>query len=278
MSRFESAKNLRSLAVVTREFRVVAIFSLVCAGFVLSALLTGCGGKTKGPPWGTLKESRGAVHVKTSADSTWETAQPGRGLSVGEILRTGDDGQASLETISGNLLAVREDTFFEIRAGETFGHQERGKVHFTINSQGKREVKITTPHAQTAVLGTVFNVSVQDTATEVSLFRGKVRVTSVTSGQEQILLPGQGARVSREKMEIIPFSLPEGNPAEFTLPAAQSGSKEQSSPAGSSAETPASGALVPPAEDLNKIDLNEPSTETEDPDTHSLGNVLQENP
>lgn len=178
--------------------------STILGCVLLASLLfaSGCGKTPQETLTATVKDPHGMVQVKTDPTSPWSDAQSGSRLNIGGGLKTGDNGQTSLETSDGDLLQFRSDTFFELKADSGFGRQTSGKIQYNINSKGKREVTITTPHAQTTVLGTVFTISVQKDSTDVGLFQGKIKIREVQSNQERILEPGQWAKVSPGSFEM----------------------------------------------------------------------------
>lgn len=252
---------------------------LGCAFFASLFFASGCGKTPQADLTATVKDPHGTVQVKLDPASTWIAAQNGIRLNIGGGLKTGDNGQTSLETSEGDLLQFRSDTFFELKADSGFGRQTGGKIQYNITPKGKREVTITTPHAQTTVLGTIFTITVQKDSTEVGLFQGKIKVREVQSSKERILEPGQWAKVSPGSFEMASFTIPQGQPLDFVLP---TGALKRSppqpfqiNPGTSTGSGSSSGTL----EGSSRIDLNDSSaSSSKASSSSSLKEVLKNTP
>lgn len=222
----------------------------------------------------TIKSLRGLVQVKMAESAAWETAREGMSVAAGGLLRTGEDGHVTIGNAEGDTMTFCPDTCFEYQPGNGMFQQTTGKIQYHITPRNKKEFKIQTQHAVTAVLGTVFTVDVRPNATEISLFKGRLRVQGRLSGGERILEPGQGARITDSSLKVVSFDLPKEFPIEFSLPAtgmegplilpAGGNSGDQSGPA----SAPVS------SEDQNRIDLNEGTPGNVASGTSSLKEIL----
>lgn len=223
----------------------------------------------------TVKSLRGLVQVKMTESASWETAREGMRMAAGGLLRTGEDGHATIGTSEGDTMTFCPDTCFEFQSGDGICRQTAGKIQYHITPKAEKEFKIQTQHAVTAVLGTVFTIELQKSSTEISLFQGRIRVQDRSSKGERILEPGQGARITDSSLQVVSFEIPNGFPLGFSLPATNpGGGLIPSTGANSGAKTEPASTTVP-GEDQNRIDLNEGSSgNTASTGTSSLQEIL----
>ena len=136
-------------------------------------------------------------------------------LGVGDIVRTGEGGQLTLELSDGSYIVVSENTSFEIEEYEGSGVRDLmnimlGKVRFFIQKLGGRPnpYRVHTPTALIAVRGTEFDVRVgEQTATEVWTYEGRV---TVEAGQREVILDaGYKTRVEAGDRPAVPVGLEE---------------------------------------------------------------------
>lgn len=76
-----------------------------------------------------------------------------------------------------------------------------GEAYFDIERDENRPFKIKTPHSEVEVLGTSFNIDATELVTEVAVTSGKVKVSSLTTNEQAILVKSQAAKVSAKKLE-----------------------------------------------------------------------------
>lgn len=249
---------------------VSLLFSLL--DFILSSItvcalvsLIGCGSGSVGSVTATVQEVKGIVQVKTSDDAPWEEAKSGIVIRGGGALKTGEDGRISLETSDRDTLTFDANTYFELLVRDGVGMLSNGRAQFNVRPKDQSEFKIQTPHALTAVLGTVFTMRVQAEATDVALFEGKILVRNNRTGSETRMERGHWAHVSGMDIDLKSFTIPAGSPIDFELPSAQTDSTGEKP--GKTEAGVGSGTTTSANERENHIDLNE----TEPSDTNGSG-------
>jgi hypothetical protein len=133
-------------------------------------------------------DRKGDVLYRVTKGGTQEEIKRRRiGLPIGAELTTKADSSATLDLGADGFLAVRPLSVVRIVAvGEqTTVELDAGQIIGSVRQTAKTKFKITTPAANTAIVGTDFMVS-SDSAkqTIVIVASGKVSVTSIKSGAQ----------------------------------------------------------------------------------------------
>jgi len=186
--------------------------SLVLIALVFLVSLSGCGKTEVSPAEAKITKTLGVVQWKSDSQTTWTTAKVGDRLAIGGCLKTGEEAAASLELPGGHQLHFAQDTFFEYREPAEGVRQAGGKIEYHVIKESGKDFKVRTPHAQTAVLGTTFFVSVLATSTEVALIEGKLRVANLKGDIEKTMISGQKARVLQESIDLSSGTVRETRP------------------------------------------------------------------
>ena len=152
-----------------------------------------------------IRSASGAEFVKVSSGLPT--------LDIGDEIRTGPGGSATLELPDGSWVVVSENTTLKIE--QFWGSDVRnlmrlmlGKVRFYIQRLGGRPnpYRVNTPTALIAVRGTEFEVVVDSLGlTEVFCFDGRVTVeTAGLSDREVILDKGRKTQVRAGRYPMPP--------------------------------------------------------------------------
>jgi len=174
-----------------------------------------------------IGQMRGAVHVRDdhrgdpsgSSDSAaaWRPAQEGQALSVGQRLRTGADGSATLELSGGTVVLMRPDSELKlIRASEprvpdggTWLSIEllRGGLENVVPRRpaGGTRFEIETPSAVAAVRGTEFRVSATADAARAEVLEGAVAFTAKRGGVTLPAGTGSVAAAGQASQPAVPL-------------------------------------------------------------------------
>ncbi|MBI3039439.1 FecR domain-containing protein [bacterium] len=185
-------------------------------------IFPGCSSKVnQAKVHGKLVEFFGKVEMKNVSDTSWFVAKKDDTLEIGGMVKTGTGSRATVKFSTGDTLFFAEDSQFEFSGETDLGTQPQGRVQYEIKNNG-REVKIYSPQAVTAVLGTIFILDVRKNKSGVALLEGRVVLKSLKTGKFQPLLPKQVILVfeSGEFSEVGRFSPTPGvKPIEYSFPA-----------------------------------------------------------
>jgi hypothetical protein len=139
--------------------------------------------------------------------TNWQPAHLHLALSPGDRLRTFDDSRATLQLSDRSVIRIGPNTMLEIQPPSAPARR-RFRLHrgwlFFLDREKPADVEFQTPLATGAIRGTEFALEVaeNDAATRLALFDGAVDLktpngtTSLTNGQEALLLSAQPARIS----------------------------------------------------------------------------------
>ena len=153
----------------------------------------------------------GTVEVQRSGQGEFKPLASGNIVAVGDVVRTGKDGQAEftwadktrwklapntqlvVAKASLNSTKKTEVSQFRLDAGKVFV-----RIVKSLTPDSKFEVE--TPTAVAAVRGTVFSVEVKDGKTNVETFAGHVRVSS--EGQQKMVDPGEAGTAGAGAIQL----------------------------------------------------------------------------
>lgn len=132
--------------------------------------------------------SEGAVFVRKAGESSWSRPATGSPLSVGDTVRTGDDGKAAFEFVDGALVRLGRlaaMTFQDVDpSGAPMVTQHEGKAYF-FSRGARKEPSIKTPQVNAAIYGTELVVEVRKDETIIDVLHGAIRASNPT-GQEAV--------------------------------------------------------------------------------------------
>ncbi|MEW6708655.1 MAG: FecR domain-containing protein [Candidatus Riflebacteria bacterium] len=178
-------------------------FFTILSGFIL---LLGCSAEQADVC--RLKSFTGEVEV--SADKNdFKPAANGQLMAAGSEIRVRKNSSALLEFIQNSgTLTLKENSFFEVKAGNCLGNQKAGMASYDINKK-QTEIVIETPHGTTAILGTKFVQSVTESSFDLWVADGKVSFT--TAGKSKIIEAGSKIHFQKNSQleEPQPIPLPE---------------------------------------------------------------------
>ena len=147
----------------------------------------------------------GPVEVQSASSRTFvPLSAPMRQVRIGDQIRTGDGGTATLVLPDGTYMVVTPNSTIMLQDYWSSGFRSianvlLGKVRFYIQTFGGKPnpYRVGTPTALIAVRGTTFEVTVDDAQwTEVWCLEGRVGVESVGLSDREVLLdPGWKTQV-----------------------------------------------------------------------------------
>ena len=153
----------------------------------------------------TLADVSGVVEVLPAGGNAWQLAGPGRRLTTGDRIRTGDSSAVTLAFFDGSTTSLASKTELTVSqlSARRDGHDKVIVLHQWIGRTYNRvqrlldpasRFEIETPTAVTAVRGTVFVVEVMpDGTTKVTVGEGFVEV--IAQGTTVEVQPGQATVV-----------------------------------------------------------------------------------
>jgi hypothetical protein len=153
---------------------------------------------------GKLYLAEGSVFVRPAGASTWNQIQVGAPLSVGDTVRTGDDGKAALEFIDGALVRLGRlsaMTFNEVSpTGAPAVMQHNGKAYF-FSRGARKEPSIETPMVNAAIYGTELVVDVTSEKTTIDVLHGSIKASNELGAESvgvgESVTARRGARLTK---------------------------------------------------------------------------------
>jgi hypothetical protein len=139
----------------------------------------------------------------TSGTKTTE-ATVDEGLKFNDILKTGPDGRLRAVLNDGSILTLTSNANMRVvshdkETGKTelelkYGYV-RASVVGAVQGQTPASFEIHTATAVCGVLGTQFEMTASDEATQVHVFEGQVNFSNSKTGEKMNILPGQSAHL-----------------------------------------------------------------------------------
>lgn len=143
----------------------------------------------------TLTHLLGSVQAHTQAG--WRASVQGQRLYPGMTLRTGNKSRLQLRYDDGSVVRLGARSVMRLRAAQDL-RLLRGKAHIQ-KQKNAQQLRIRTPIAQAAVLGTELFVSHNDqNISHVTTLTGKVEVTGEL-GDKQFVNPGEWVEIEPGK-------------------------------------------------------------------------------
>jgi hypothetical protein len=140
-------------------------------------------------PAGQISESKGYVTV-TTGNNAPKSAGKGDGVEAGQVITTGERGQAVIKFQDGQVIALKSNSIFKINSYKyDQAAPEKGESLFALLQGGLRAVtgligdrnkagwRLATPTATMGIRGTDFMVSI-DQATYLKVTQGSVGATN----------------------------------------------------------------------------------------------------
>jgi hypothetical protein len=140
--------------------------------------------------------------VQITVNGTVRAIRAGGVLELPASVRTGHDGSIELRQ-GATTLSVGPDSLLNFPALERRGapidviQQPRGNAFYDIGKRTGRKLRVETPYLVGVVKGTQFNVAVQDDATTISLFEGRLEVRASDDSDVVELMAGEIAARKR---------------------------------------------------------------------------------
>lgn len=163
----------------------------------------------------SVSGAAGQVFVKSITDDDFRPLGDTEHVLAGYMVRTGADGDVTLNWVDGTRIRLGPDTSIRVRKATlntstkestSLFDLDTGRIWVRVLSAlgGKTKFEVRTPTATAGVRGTIFTVAVDETgATSVAVYEGEVavdaegRTTGVTSGQQATVV-GQTATVGSQ--------------------------------------------------------------------------------
>ncbi|MBF0410148.1 MAG: FecR domain-containing protein [Candidatus Riflebacteria bacterium] len=162
---------------------------LICLNILFSLNFFGCGNAQTGKV-AELDKIQGKVEFRRASTSDFSPAKEKEPLYNKDIVKTGNDAQAILKFLDQSIVTLNKMTIFEVIAAENvLGKQNEGTAIYDMKKQ-KQETRVVSPHGTTAILGTLFCLTVNESSTTVWVKEGKVSFTSKAGGAPVIIEPG----------------------------------------------------------------------------------------
>lgn len=180
-------------------------------------------------------QSVGDVSI-TAPEATISKPKAGTVLPAQSVVVTGSNGRAVLSRL-GQQIVVQPNSRLEMApdtGGRTVLKQTGGVASFKVDSRKFPHFQVDTPFLAAVVKGTRFEVRVQKDNAEVSVFAGKVEVSSIFGRANTLVMPGALARVSEDSTDTIHLQERGGKKRVVTVNEASLGTGDRRGPDNSS--------------------------------------------
>lgn len=160
----------------------------------------------------SVSGAAGDVFVRAATDEDFRPLGDTDHVLAGYIVRTGTDGEVTLNWVDGSRIRLAPETSIKVRkcslntsTRETTSlfDLDAGRIWVRVLSAlgGKTKFEVRTPTATAGVRGTVFSVAVDDDGqTSVAVYEGEVAVD--TDSGSATVKPGQKATVAGEEARV----------------------------------------------------------------------------
>jgi tetratricopeptide (TPR) repeat protein len=156
-------------------------------------------GQTQVQSVATAVSVQGMVDAQTKGTTQWHAVKLNDVFGAGDTIRVGEKSRADISLLDQSVLRLNANTTMTIQAPkeERTGVIDllRGAAHFF--SRGPKSLEVQTPFTVAGVRGTEFSVSVEQSATLLSVFEGTVLAENssgsltITSGQSAVAEAGK---------------------------------------------------------------------------------------
>ena len=207
--------------VLAKRLRCPSAFSRLAPILIVAGLAAGCqnGEQSAGPaaPAGgwQVVERLGEARYQAAAGGGWSPAMPASTLADGSRVATGAGGRLIVAR-PGQHISAGPASQFTLPVAAPAGplEQRAGWLRYRVADGPAGGLRVVTPYLAIEVFGTVFDVTVSATATEVSVQHGRVKIAT-PDGQRQIELgAGQSAYAGGVRGESLAFRRTAGAPLE----------------------------------------------------------------
>ncbi len=128
---------------------------------------------------GSFDFSTGSVYAYS--DEVIQTDKGGT-ITKGTSIQTAQEGESIVKLRGGTEILIASLSRIVVEDARTV-HLERGRAYFDIQ-HGKGEFRVTTPSGEILVLGTAFDIRVENEETLVTVTRGTVQITGENRSQK----------------------------------------------------------------------------------------------
>ena len=184
----------------------IVIFSLFVFSLIPSIVLA------EGKIVATLHSSEGIVQILPAGESNWSIANDNQEFRVGDVVKVGKHGRASIKFIDGTLVRVSKNaalTFEDVNAKkESFAvNLKQGLLHL-FSRENKEHPEIKTPTMTAAIHGTEFVVDANEDYTKTTVITGAVEGKNaygsvIARGSEAII--AQKGSAPRKALVVDPY-------------------------------------------------------------------------
>jgi tetratricopeptide (TPR) repeat protein len=174
------------------------------AVLLIAMVLSARAALSETPVVAKLYLAEGEVFVRPTGTFSWNKIEVGTTLSVGDTVRTGDDGKAALEFVDGALVRLGRlsaMTFNEVSpTGTPAVMQHNGKAYF-FSRGARKEPSIHTPVVNAAIYGTELVVNVTSDKTTIDVLHGSIKASnelgSESVGVGESVTARRGSRLTK---------------------------------------------------------------------------------
>jgi hypothetical protein len=199
-----SMPTRRTRGPLSNPHGIIGLVALVLA-ITGSAALAGSSRSAREPERIFVTAVGGAVSVTMAGAST--PVQLDSTVDLPARIVTGDDGMLSL-TQAGTNITIAADSDVEIPAEAADGQliarlvQRRGNVFYDVAHREAGTLRVETPFLVAVIKGTQFNVAVEDGASTISLFQGRLEIDTPDGSDSVHINAGQIATRGRASNAI----------------------------------------------------------------------------
>ena len=196
-------------------------YARLALGLIGGALLGGCQSLQPSAPaevqadgWRVVERLGDARYLAPDA-SGWAPALPAATLPAGSQVATGAGGRVILAR-DGDHISAGPTSRFSLPPAAPGGslEQQAGGLRYRVAPTATEALVVETPFLEIAVRGTVFDVTVSPTATEVTVEAGQVRIATPDGLRHIELEAGQSAYAGGPTGAQLAFRRAQGEPVE----------------------------------------------------------------
>ncbi|MEO1016886.1 MAG: FecR family protein [Pseudomonadota bacterium] len=160
-----------------------------------------------GRSWDVISVA-GTASYRLAADAPWVALGANMSIGAGADVRVGTSSELVMSD-AGDIITVDERSFLNLPRNTTRHNagvtQERGRVHYEIESVPSRLFEVETPYLAITVKGTAFVVDVDEQDTIVGVEHGQVDVDTYDGRYRVALSQGQTARKAADADAPLEF-------------------------------------------------------------------------